>query len=106
MRFRLRLPALAAALTVLAVSLVSCVPAPWDFPRWTGPNFPFGGFGFLGFPFAILGLGVYFLPTIIGAVRHAKGIVGIILVNIFAGWTGVGWIIALIWSLVGVTDKK
>ncbi len=104
MRFRLRLLALAAALTVPAVALGSCMPAPWDFPQWSSPGFT--SFGFFGFPFAILGIAVYFLPTIIGAVRHAKSIVGIILVNIFAGWTGVGWIIALIWSLVGVAEKK
>ena len=83
--------------------LVSCappgVPSPhdwsWDisFPYW-------------GLPFSLLGLAVYLVPTIIAAVRRSKGILGIILLNIFAGWTFIGWVIALIWSLVGEAAKK
>ena len=46
---------------------------------------------------------IYFIPTIVAIARHAKNILGIILLNIFAGWTFVGWIIALVWS---ITDKK
>jgi hypothetical protein len=106
MTFRLRLMALAGLLTLLALAVASCI-APWDFPNHMfNPGFPFGGFGFFGFPFAVLGLGVYFLPTIIAAARRARGLVGIILLNLFAGWTGIGWVIALIWSLVGVSDRK
>lgn len=44
-------------------------------------------------------LTVYFVPTIIAIVRHARNVIGIILLNIFAGWTFVGWVIALIWSI-------
>jgi hypothetical protein len=104
---KLRVLAVAAILVVLAAGVVSCMPAPWDMPgRLFDPGFHFWGFGFLGFPFALLGLAVYFLPTIIGAVRRARGVVGIILLNVFGGWTGIGWVGALIWSLVGATDKK
>ena len=79
------------------VFIISCVPPHWDMPDiW----FPFR-LPFYGFPFGFLGLAVYFLPTIIAAVRHAKSIVGIILLNVLAGWTFVGWIIALVWSLTG-----
>ena len=82
--------------------IVSCAPPFWDTPdTW----FPFGS-PFFGFPFGILGLAVYFLPIIIAAVRHTKSLVGIILLNVLAGWTFIGWIIALVWSLTGNNQEK
>jgi len=44
-------------------------------------------------------LAVYFVPTIVAIVRHARNVLGIVLLNIFSGWTFVGWIIALVWSI-------
>ena len=44
-------------------------------------------------------LAVYFVPTIVAIVRHARNVLGIVLLNIFGGWTFVGWIIALVWSI-------
>ena len=80
---------------------VSCAPSPWDMPHMWSPF----GIPFVGLPFGLIGLGVYFLPTILAAVRHAKSILGIVLLNVFAEWTFVGWIIALIWSLTGAIQK-
>ena len=40
---------------------------------------------------------LYFLPTIIG--RDKRDAAGIILVNVFLGWTVIGWLIALIWAI-------
>ena len=97
---RTRLLVLVFLLGLLAVTVTSCVPAPWDMPRWFG-----FGFSIFTLPFALVGLAVYFLPTIIAAARHAKNFVIILLVNIFAGWTGVGWIVALVWSLVDAVGK-
>jgi hypothetical protein len=45
-------------------------------------------------------LAIYFVPTIIAVVRHARNVLGIVLLNIFAGWTFLGWVAALIWSIV------
>jgi hypothetical protein len=50
---------------------------------------------FLGGPF----LAIHFLPTIIAAVRRVKNFGWILCVNLFLGWTLVGWIVALIWAL-------
>jgi hypothetical protein len=59
------------------------------------------GFGEIFMIFFILpGLALYFLPTIIALARRAHNTLGIILVNIFAGWTFIGWVITLVWSLV------
>ena len=44
---------------------------------------------------------MYFLPTIIASSRNARSMTGIVLVNFFFGWTGVGWIVAFIWALTG-----
>jgi Superinfection immunity protein len=45
----------------------------------------------------ILLAALYFLPAIVG---HAKrDFTGILLVNLFLGWTVIGWIAALIWAL-------
>jgi hypothetical protein len=41
---------------------------------------------------------VYFLPTIIGAIRKKKNLTAIFLVNLFLGWSIVGWIVALVWA--------
>ena len=44
--------------------------------------------------FAII---VYFLPTIVG--HKKKNIAAILILNIFLGWTFVGWVVALVWAV-------
>jgi len=41
---------------------------------------------------------LYFLPTLIAAHR-GHGIALILLLNLFFGWTGIGWFIMLVWAL-------
>ena len=80
---------------LVATCAISCVPAYWD----SSPNWPFfGWFPFVWFPFGLFGLGLYFLPIIVAAVRRKKNMLGIVLLNVLAGWTLIGWIIALVWS--------
>ncbi|NTU92372.1 MAG: superinfection immunity protein [Chlorobiaceae bacterium] len=40
-----------------------------------------------------------FLPSIIAFLRKHHSSVAILALNILLGWTGLGWIIAFIWSL-------
>lgn len=40
---------------------------------------------------------VYFLPTIIGRKKRNSHAIGVL--NLFLGWTVIGWIIALIWAV-------
>ena len=40
---------------------------------------------------------LYFLPALIGSSR--KDAVGICLLNVFLGWTLIGWIAAFIWAI-------
>ena len=49
---------------------------------------------FLLFLFAM-----YWLPTLIGMVRGLPSVLGIAAFNFFLGWTGIGWIMALVWAL-------
>jgi hypothetical protein len=49
--------------------------------------------------FLLLGIGLYFLPAIIAAVRHTHNATGILVLNLFLGWTGVGWFVALLLAI-------
>lgn len=44
----------------------------------------------------LIGVGLYFLPSLIAAARQTHNAVGVFLLNLFLGWTGIGWIIAFI----------
>ena len=42
---------------------------------------------------------LYFLPTLIASQRgHAVG--GILIINLFFGWTGIGWFALMLWALL------
>jgi Superinfection immunity protein len=47
---------------------------------------------------ALLVLILYFLPTIIAHMRDVKAYAQIFFVNLFLGWTLIGWVAVLIWS--------
>lgn len=42
---------------------------------------------------------MYWLPTVIAMVRNASSGVGVSLVNLFAGWTGIGWLVAFVMAV-------
>ena len=39
---------------------------------------------------------LYFLPAMIG--HNKRDATGIFILNLLAGWTGIGWIVALLWA--------
>jgi hypothetical protein len=45
--------------------------------------------------FALVGVALYFLPTVIAAARNARHLGAIVVINLFLGWTFVGWVVAL-----------
>jgi hypothetical protein len=51
--------------------------------------FPIFGFGFV----------MYFLPSIIAFARNKRDTAAILLLNIFLGWSVIGWIVALVWAV-------
>lgn len=50
--------------------------------------------------FAIAALAVYFLPWIIAACRQHPQRLAIVLINVFLGWTLIGWLVALVWAFI------
>jgi hypothetical protein len=50
-------------------------------------------FPFLGLPFLL-----YFLPSIIVLARGKRDLLAIFLLNLFLGWSIIGWIVALVWA--------
>jgi hypothetical protein len=44
-------------------------------------------------------LALHFLPAIVAGMRHVRNFGWILVINIFLGWTIVGWIVALIWAI-------
>ena len=55
--------------------------------------------GIIGIIVFILSLVVYFLPTIIALTRGHRNALAIFLLNFFLGWTFIGWVVALVWSV-------
>lgn len=47
--------------------------------------------------FWLISLFLYFLPAFLA--RNKPNFTSILILNIFAGWTFIGWIIALVWAL-------
>ncbi|HEY6369946.1 MAG TPA: superinfection immunity protein [Candidatus Sulfotelmatobacter sp.] len=48
---------------------------------------------FFGLP-----LVMYFLPSIIALARSKRDLLAIFLLNLFLGWSVIGWIVALVWA--------
>lgn len=42
---------------------------------------------------------LYFIPTAVAFERHHHNKTAIIALNVFLGWTFLGWVAALVWSL-------
>ena len=53
----------------------------------------------LGFFIIIGSILLYFLPTIIANNRKRDNLGAIAVLNLLAGWTGIGWLVALLWSM-------
>ncbi|MBU2759942.1 superinfection immunity protein [Acidithiobacillus sulfurivorans] len=47
----------------------------------------------------IFALFIYFIPTIIAMRRKKSNLAAIMVLNIFLGWSLVGWVISLVWAL-------
>ena len=47
----------------------------------------------------LLALSVYFFPSIVGWKKKHKDILAIFVLNLFLGWTLLGWVIALVWAV-------
>ena len=55
--------------------------------------------GLLFLPIFGLGFVFYFLPSIVAFARSKRDSASILILNLLLGWTAIGWVIALVWSL-------
>ena len=44
---------------------------------------------------------VYFLPTIVASHRRHPSTIGIFILNLFLGWSLIGWVVGLVWACSG-----
>ena len=45
------------------------------------------------------GLLLYFAPSLIAQNRAHRNLLAVFLLNLFLGWTFVGWVVALVWAV-------
>ncbi|SDL97920.1 Superinfection immunity protein [Maricaulis salignorans] len=54
---------------------------------------------------AIAFLIIGFMPTLIALLRGHDNSFAIFLTNLLLGWTGIGWLVALIWSFTAIRRR-
>jgi hypothetical protein len=52
------------------------------------------------FLFGLVMAGVYLLPSLLAEQRRHRNFVAILILNLFLGWTFLGWVGALIWAII------
>jgi len=60
-----------------------------------GGLFALGGIWLVG---VIAGLLLYFIPSIVAFKKRRDNKISILLLNIFLGWSLIGWVVALVWA--------
>lgn len=60
---------------------------------------------FLLAPLVIV-LALYFLPSIFAHGRKHPQVAAILVLNLVAGWTVVGWMVALVWAFIVESDAR
>ena len=50
----------------------------------------------------LVAIASYFIPTIVAVSRGHHNIAAIFALNLLLGWTFLGWVAALVWSLTAV----
>jgi hypothetical protein len=54
----------------------------------------------------IIGFALYFLPSLIAGSRGAANTSSVIIVNLFLGWTFLGWVVALAMAVGGSSEQR
>jgi len=49
---------------------------------------------------------IYFTPSLVASSRKHHNRVAIYVVNLFLGWTFIGWVVSLAWALTKVEFKQ
>lgn len=54
----------------------------------------------------IVGLFSYFLPALVAGARNHHNSGAIFALNLFLGWTFLGWVVALVWGFTAVRESE
>jgi len=54
--------------------------------------------------FILLMIGLYFLPGLVATMRDQRNANAIWVLDLFLGWTVLGWVIALVWACMDQPD--
>jgi Superinfection immunity protein len=49
---------------------------------------------------------VYFVPSIVASRRNHRNLLAIQVLNLFAGWTALGWLAALVWACTNNAENQ
>jgi len=60
----------------------------------------------MGYALLIIAVMFYLIPTMVASSNKKRNIGAITVLNIFLGWTFLGWIGALIWACTKEPDKQ
>lgn len=60
----------------------------------------------LGLPFVLIVIALYFLPAIIAYMRKYKNRMSVLVIDLFLGWTLVGWVVALALSFADDVEEN
>ncbi len=53
----------------------------------------------------VIGLLLYFIPTLISVLRRRNNTLAIFALNLFLGWSVIGWVVSLVWALSAEANK-
>ncbi|GAA2242787.1 hypothetical protein GCM10010430_25480 [Kitasatospora cystarginea] len=56
--------------------------------------------------FLVVGVVVYFVPTLVAFLRGTLNKGSVLVVNLFLGWTFLGWVVALAMSFSGSRSQR
>lgn len=48
--------------------------------------------------FIVIDIIIYFIPSMVADCRNLKEKTQILILNLFLGWTIIGWVVALVWA--------
>jgi hypothetical protein len=59
-----------------------------------------------GLVFILFMAGLYLLPTLVAVSNKKRNMAAVAVLNIFLGWTFLGWIVALVWATCKDAEAK
>jgi Superinfection immunity protein len=54
----------------------------------------------------LLLLAVYFIPALVASTRRHRQQLAIVVLNVLAGWTLIGWVVAFVWACTADVQPK